>query len=298
MIHHVFATKSNMGDWVSALGIQSLLAPHAVTEHLCDEPFVPATLERLRLASPDDLIVIGGGGLFMKYFQPFWEGFRDIAHRTQFYIWGVGYCDVKREMSRPPEDLVTEIIRKSQFCSVRDSLTRDCLPECQLPPPTACPSLCFVVQSSEPGCGVLHVDNYGIAGADVYDFMDASASRFAEATGRPYRRTDNRIEQHDDLQAILQLYAASDVVLSSALHGCIIGLAMGKKVMAVSGDRKIESFMSLVGLSKWVLDINDYAALPDLLEFLPQQPSVQSAIDALRSANKRIAVQILGRCNS
>ena len=50
MIHHVYANQSNVGDWLSARGIQSLLAPLTVTEHLCDEPFVPETLRKLAKA--------------------------------------------------------------------------------------------------------------------------------------------------------------------------------------------------------------------------------------------------------
>src|ERR1043165_8456109 len=105
MIHHVFANKSNIGDWLSAQGIQRLLGV-PVIEHLCDEPFVPETLEALRELKANDLIVIGGGGLFMDYFVPFWEGFREIASRVPFCIWGVGYCHIKREDSRPPPSLL------------------------------------------------------------------------------------------------------------------------------------------------------------------------------------------------
>ena len=82
MIHHVYANQSNVGDWLSARGIQSLLAPRAVTEHFCDEPFVPATLAALSKAGPEDFIVIGGGGLFMEYFGPFWEGAEQIRTRV------------------------------------------------------------------------------------------------------------------------------------------------------------------------------------------------------------------------
>ena len=93
MIHHVFANRSNIGDWLSARGSQSLLQLLEVEEHLCDEPFVDETLSRLSQAGPDDLIIIGGGGLFMDYFEPFWRGFQTIAERVPFCIWGVGYCD-------------------------------------------------------------------------------------------------------------------------------------------------------------------------------------------------------------
>ena len=42
MIHHVYANRSNIGDWLSPRGIQRLLSPLLVTEHLCDDPFVDA----------------------------------------------------------------------------------------------------------------------------------------------------------------------------------------------------------------------------------------------------------------
>jgi polysaccharide pyruvyl transferase WcaK-like protein len=293
MIHHVFANRSNIGDWLSARGIQSLLTPQPIVEHLCDEPFVDETLNRLALTGPADTIVIGGGGLFMDYFLPFWQGFREIAGRTPFFIWGVGYCDLKREMSRPPAELLTEIINQSRFCSVRDELTRRYLPECHLPPPSACPSLCVVQPAREGGCGVLHVDSYDNAGPDVYAFMDACALRFAESTQRPCRKTNNRIGQHHELTATLQRYALSDVVLSSALHGCIIGLAMGKKVVAVSGDRKIESFMQLVGLSEWICDLTEVKRVPELLDRILEQPTRQSCLNDLRERNKNIARRVL-----
>ena len=64
MIHHVFANRSNIGDWLSAKGIQRLLQPAPVTENLCDEVFVAQTLDALNRLEPSDLVLIGGGGIF------------------------------------------------------------------------------------------------------------------------------------------------------------------------------------------------------------------------------------------
>jgi polysaccharide pyruvyl transferase WcaK-like protein len=295
MIHHVFANKSNIGDWLSAMGIQSLFKPHQVTEHLCDEPFVPETLERLAAADPEDVIVIGGGGLFMDYFVPFWEGFREIAGRTPFCIWGVGYCDHKRKISRPPVELLSEIIGKSFLCSVRDELTRRWLPDCRLPPPTACPSLCVLKPAAEPGFGVLHVDNYIAAGADVYERMDGYARQFAEETGRPYRRTNNRIQpgSASELSSTLNRYSSSDVVVSSALHGCVIGVALGKKAIAVSGDHKIDYFMREVGLADWLCDIAEVENVAPMLDAIAEQSPASTIVERHRQANRKTAHQIL-----
>ena len=47
-----------------------------------------------------------GGGLFMDYFKDFWTGFRPIAERVPFAIWGVGCCDLKRQHSRLPAESI------------------------------------------------------------------------------------------------------------------------------------------------------------------------------------------------
>ena len=73
MIYHIYANRSNIGDWLSAKGIQKLLAPLEITECLCDIPFLEETMEKLSKATEKDLIVIGGGGLFMDYFILFWD---------------------------------------------------------------------------------------------------------------------------------------------------------------------------------------------------------------------------------
>ena len=295
MIHHVFANRSNIGDWLSARGIQALLGDAEIVEHLCDEPFAPATLAALAQAGPNDLIVIGGGGLFMDYFTPFWEGFRAIADHAPFCIWGVGYCDLKREPSRAPQALLAAIAGKSRLCIVRDELTRRHLSSCNLSPPVPCPSINAVQAPAVPGFGLLHVDNYTTAGADVYTAMDAAGRGFAKATGRPYRQTNNRIDSGNaaELARTLHLYASSDLVLSSALHGCILAVAMGRKVLAVSGDYKIEAFMQSAGLGEWVCDIDDVAVIPSALSALAGQNWPGEFIQQARAANQAVARTVL-----
>jgi polysaccharide pyruvyl transferase WcaK-like protein len=291
VIHHVFANRSNIGDWLSARGIQALLGVSKIAEHLCDEPFVPETLTALAQAGHNGLIVIGGGGLFMDYFAPFWEGFREIADRVPFCIWGVGYCDLKREPSRAPQALLEEIVGKSRLCVVRDELTRGYLSACELPPPVPCPSINAVQPPMRPGLGLLHVDNYTTAGADVYEAMDVAGREFARRTGRPYRQTNNRIDDGEEaaLTKLLHLYASSDLVLSSALHGCILAVAMGRRVLAVSGDYKIEAFMQAAGLGDWICDINDTAVLPERLADLPDQSPQLEFVARVRRENQAVA---------
>ena len=294
MIHHVFANRSNVGDWLSARGIQSLLAPLPITEHLCDEPFVPGTLEALATAAPNDLIVIGGGGLFMDYFTPFWKGFREIMDRHVFCIWGVGLCDLKAQGSHTPQHLLEEIIQASQMCIVRDEVTRAHLPGCDLPPPVPCPSLVAVKPPANPGRNLLHVAHYDVVGPENYERMCVLARTFAQRTERAYRETNNRIQASRQvaLQQVLDLYADTELVLSSRLHGCILALAMRRKVLAVSGDRKIESFMEAAGLADWVCDRDDIESLAGRLETLPEQRTptafIAQAVQDNRAVSNRV----------
>lgn len=296
VIHHVFANKSNIGDWLSAIGIQRLLAPHAIVEHLCDEPFVPETLAALEAASPDDLIVIGGGGLFMDYFFSFWEGFNKIAGKTPYCLWGVGFCDSKREATCPPLSEIREIVERSQFCFVRDDLSLRYLSNLAFPKPKGCPSVVAVMKEPSRIEGLVHVDNYTTAGADVFARMDQIARDYAGTTRRPYRRTNNRISAGNvcELHQTLEEYRSSDIVVSSGLHGCVIAVAMGKRVIAVSGDWKIESFMNAVGLKAWVLDVDEVEKLPLYLENIFEQNSPSQAIDRMEAEQLFVRDQILG----
>lgn len=294
MIYHVYANRSNAGDWLSAKGIQSLLGAGPYREVLCDEPFVPESIASLSEARPDDFVLIGGGGLFMDYFTPFWTQFEPLSRRLRFAIWGVGYCDLKSEPSRAPEELLSTIIQRSRLCCVRDDLSRRHLNMTELPEPVPCPSM-NVIKEVPAGSGLLHVDNFSTAGEATYEAMDRAGQEFAVRTGRTYRQTNNRIPAGNvsALERCLRLYANADIVFSSALHGCIIGLAMGKKVLAVSGDRKIDAFMESMGLSAWVLHADPEQPFETYLSRLVSgQPPVVSRVEAVRTANRNIAEQI------
>ena len=294
MIYHVYANQKNIGDWLSGRAIQMLVGATEVRELFCDEPFVPETLAALSQATVNDLILIGGGGLFMDYFTPFWEGFRPIADRVKFCIWGVGYCDWKRQPSRTPSSLLTGIIRRSELCVVRDELTRRHLSECHLPPPVCCPSI-NLVQTIPPGNGVLHVDAWGEVGEANYEFMQTMGKDFAGRTGRNFNSLNNEVHpaREHELAEALDKYIAAELILTARLHGCIIGLAMGRKVLAVSCDRKIESFMEAAGLRDWVVDVEDVREnLPVMLEALPNQPDISDFIADVRGANHEIASKI------
>ncbi len=294
MIHHVFANRSNIGDWLSARAIQSLLAPGEIAEHLCDDPFVEKTLADLSAAEESDFIVIGGGGLFMDYFELFWQGFRKIAERIPFCLWGVGFCDMKRENSRPTHKLIEEVVSRARFCFVRDDLTREYLHSCNLPSPVVCPTV-NLIESRELGNAVLHVDAYDNVGPRIYADINVIGRAFAAETGRSFHEINNLIESGSEsaLARTLDCYANADLVVSGRLHGCIIALAMGRKVLAVSGDHKVESFMQAAGLNDWVLDLDQLSELAPRLYDLPAQTAPTGFLNEMRRQNRKIGETLI-----
>lgn len=292
MIYHIYANQSNIGDWLSAQGIQSLFSGLDLKENFCDTPFVGETSTSLSRATRDDFIIIGGGGLFMDYFAPFWKSFLPIAQRVPFCIWGAGCCDLKQKKSHLQVDLLKEVIARSEFCVVRDELSRSALSEITLPSPVPCPAF-LALEAKEADAdakrlvNVVHPD---IVNGTLAARITRISQEFAERTGREFRQTDNWIKpsSRSSLEAAVSLYASSDIVVTSRLHGCIIALGLGKRVIAISGDHKVESFMRAAGLGDWVLDLREVEALPAKLERIADQEHPASFVETTRQGNRTI----------
>jgi hypothetical protein len=201
---------------------------------------------------------------------------------------------MKRKQSRPPAKLISEIVRQSRLCIVRDELTRENLSDCPLPPPVICPTVVAVPTRRGELKRLLHVDHYDNVGEETYRRVLAIAEEFADRTGRSYRQTNNLIPTSRDaaLQYILDLYGSADLVLTSRLHGCIIALATGRRVLVVSADRKVESFMRAAGLAEWVCDLDDINSVPARLEMLPQQRLPAEFVERGRQQNREVGRQV------
>ena len=287
MIYHIYANQTNIGDWVSAKGIQSTLKGLDITELFCDAPWIDQTFEKVAQAGPDDLVIIGGGGLLMNYFDNFWKGLAGLEKLPTLVVWGVGVCDLKQESSTGLTPTICSVFKRAAKVSVRDEITREAEGHDFVPDPMICPSVLAIAPEPVKSRGVLHVDNYTAVGGEVFDFMNETCQLFARTTDRAFDRTNNRIDRAraDMMAACLDRYSAADVVVSSGLHGCIIAAAMGRKVVAVSGDRKVDGFMQGIGLAEWCLDYRAAYRLPKMLADIGQQPSVADRVREVRAAN-------------
>ena len=294
MIYHVYANQTNIGDWVSAKGIQSTLQGLALTELFCDGPWIDETVRTIAAASSDDLVVIGGGGLLMDYFDRFWTGLAGLEQLPALVGWGVGVCDLKQETSTGLMPAIREVFRRAAKVSVRDELTRAAVGADLVPEPMLCSAVLAITPEPVAKRGVLHVDNYNAVGGAVFESMNETCQAFARQTGRAFARTNNRIDRGraDMLAQCLDRYRNADVVVSSGLHGCIIAAAMGRKVVAVSGDRKVDGFMQAIGLEDWCLDYHEAAGLPDLLDTVAEQPSVTDRVDEVRAQNAAFGAEV------
>jgi polysaccharide pyruvyl transferase WcaK-like protein len=293
VIHHVFACKSNIGDWLSARAIQVLLAPLPVVEHLCDAPFRDRALSALQRLSPTDTIVIGGGGLLMDYFDPFWAALLPIAARVPTVIWGVGLCDHEHGESRPDRSVVQSVFAAAKVASVRDDLTVAFL-DGRVEGPVACPSMTLLSPAAAARPGVLHVHHRGLGTEDRYLAIRSTLAEFAASVGGALDELNNRIPDGDAraMDAMLDRYRAADVVVSSRLHGCIIAVALGKKTLAIPGDRKVESFMHAAGLADWIWRDGSADTLSSMLRALPGQPDTSGFVSRHAAMNREVATRV------
>ncbi len=295
MIHHVFANRSNVGDWLSAIGIQRALGL-TVTEHLCDGPFVPETLEAVASLGPGDRVVIGGGGLLMDYFTPFWEGFAAAIGRTPYAIWGVGLVDIKREASRPPAGLIAEISTGADLVVVRDELTREMVgvPEVEV---AVCPSV-LAVEPRDGRAGdrvLLHSVNYTTVGEDVYEEMVEVLTAETAGRGMRYAELNNRIEKDDRAHARAGAVGVRELRRSWSAHACTAASSRWRWGSRWSPCRVTARWTPSWRRPDWrdgTSPRTRSSRLPDLIDSAPGQPSPPEFVDRARAANLAIGERL------
>jgi len=324
----LYGNDWNIGDHLAARGIEVALG--LPVRALPVEGNV-ALSPMLRQLSADDAVVVGGGGLFKGSFDSFWRTLlSSLDRRVPIVVWGVGVCDVVGRDTVGDRWLHGEIARRSIACAVRDEQSADGLPgDVQI---VACPAHLAVrelFRGAHRSCEtllylehpeLLEAISQRVGVRTVGTKLAAQISHLATASGRRFDAFDNRVARRRDdrwlsgrvatrapgvpryirrvrnsavLAAVSQHYLPADLIVTSRLHGAIIGFALGKPVVALSGDRKIDSYFGEVDLPEYVTASPE--ELPALAESFRTQPSVVVHVDRICVANQEFAAAVLER---
>lgn len=283
-IIQIFADKSNIGDWISALSIQELLKERSslnFSEYLlANFSVMDSTIKILNTLSKHDIVIIGGGGLLHPYFAPLWKSLHKMHFKFQLHIWGIGICQQRDLLANHISgELIKEVVDRSVSFSFRDSatvsfigLSDDFV--------IGCPSMSYSLlntsklETDENEDVLLHVMHPELAGANN-EIWIKSMGIMADSLGMRYCQIDNivPVNSKKELTEMLELYERSKWIISSRLHGCILGATFNKKIIAISNDNKINAFMRDAGKSEWCFDISDFKEVQNKIYTLSKQAS-------------------------
>jgi colanic acid/amylovoran biosynthesis protein len=101
---------------------------------------------------------------------------------------------------------------------------------------------------------------------------------------------DEKFHTYEELMAV---YRTCDLVISTRMHGAIMGLSSGTPVLPIAYEFKTTELFSRFGLAEWVLDIETIEPDPavDLLErYLEQLPTFRQSLFEHVEESRRDAV--------
>jgi hypothetical protein len=245
---YVYANRKNAGDFLSAKGIQAVVELKGL-EYLIEGNDMQTFLKSFR--GRNVKLIIGGGGLLHNAFADFWEALELLG--KPYLLFGIGVCDIKSRNSLLSETLLKQAILRAEYVWVRDSLSADILQKiCGRKPYTVlCPSVQYIVKhyasraeetvkSGKKTILYVHHRKLVQASGQPEDFVRNAVRKICESHGFMFKETDN---VGSDPEKLLLKYLQADIIVSTRLHGCIFSYALNKPFIAVSADRKIDSFV-------------------------------------------------------
>lgn len=245
---YLSADASNIGDRVSALGVQFLAGKQGI-ELFTSKVALATTfriLDWLGENRPGTKVVIGGGGLLQECFDPFWAGLLD--RKIPFALFGVGANEMQgRKVLR--SQLLREIAFRAVSLHVRDSWTRELLEYGKPERVTVgvCPSVNYLnakygTGKEEPRKYLLHVQHpvdISMAGGDP-ERLRMVVKDTAAQLNLLYDETSHIKENQ---RSLVGRYLRARYVVSSRLHGCIFSYSLGIPFLPIVTDRKTLAFI-------------------------------------------------------
>lgn len=246
MIYYLCANNINIGDYFSMLGVK-----HSVglpgNEIFLEKSSISLP-ERLKLFKKTDVLIIGGGGILKDYFEKFWIEILKFQKKIGYkiYIFGIGVCDHK-DVSKSTimnRDIIFEILNVSKINYIRSPinfLKSDKIEE------TFCPSMYYVYDKYLKLAGseknqLLYVSHESLVGKNKDLEIINNLQEYCKKNNLLYTQINNIAKNQNAIDFMMENYLSSKIIVTTRLHGYIIAKSLGKKVLAISKDNKIDGF--------------------------------------------------------
>lgn len=250
MIYYCCANNLNIGDYFSMLGVKEAIGLSGEEEfmELRDEPFS----DFISSLEEKDILIVGGGGLFKDYFEKYWKDiiYHKKRHNFSVYLFGVGVCDIKNKSISTviSDEFIDEIIMNSNSSFIRAPLPIQNIKVVE----TCCPSVLYVQKNyssteQSPQEKLLYVNHRGLVGKEKSNQIRGFLQTYCSNNNLIYSEVNNIAKSPDEIRDMMDEYISSKIIVTTRLHGYIIGRSVGKRVVAISNDYKIEGFAKLIG---------------------------------------------------
>jgi hypothetical protein len=269
----------NIGNYLPVLGIREMLEEGTdvwdAHDHEIDWTFVNRNYS---------WAIIGGAGLLHADFEVFWEQFATHCH-IPFVVWGVGACfpdtddtpGVAPSTARPA-------LEDAALVNLRDDITADHygLEKAHVSP---CPTVVHLENWESKKTSRTSTVLYSSHTELVDEQEQTALYEVIEASPHAFEYTDNIEHRLEGLEAIVDRYAKSSLVVTTRLHGAIIAYVLQTPYIAVPRDDKVRAFHRLYGngvLAESVEEVKRLLDDPPEIELGPIQ------LDAVYQFGRRV----------
>ncbi|MDP3836534.1 MAG: polysaccharide pyruvyl transferase family protein [bacterium] len=311
--------KMNKGDLAIVLAAQELLLAKFPEAHIIDYPVeVLKTYDQKKAAALNsaDLVIMGGGGLFYRYFLPFSLEMIS-AIKKPFATFGLGYIREvgARPLAKKERDSVIALAKRANFLSVRENYTKRFLVKYGIPSKKikviGDPALLLQEPSTKiklaPGFKLgLNLNYSGWLGfgqwrEDILNSYRETAKYFQENYGasvyylKHHPGEDNiypelkikglkLLDEEPRLQKTL--YGKLDLVIGMMLHSCVMAAGAITPEINVAYDLRNRNFARFLGIPESIVELDELkkgALLKRAKHFVKQSKDYQNKLTVFKA---------------
>lgn len=273
-IIQLYCGSHNIGDYLPVLGIKQMIKQnidldtdtYAIRSRVNKNSKKTTNVDFDFINQHYKVAIMGGAGLFHKIFQPFWEEALDKC-KIPMIIWGIGLClpETKEQFSSGVDkNIIQAVAQKCALINLRDSFTAQYygLEHAHI---SLCPSVIYIKRFLPQrfltgGRQTLYVSHQRLVPEEISKKIGEYITKHSHKS-----MTVNHIFGHantQNLDELMQHYCASNLVITSRLHGAIIAYALQIPYVIIAYDEKLRAFQREYGNGILIKDFND---LPTVL---------------------------------